>query len=47
MLIFQFNMLNGENFYDRMVAFENAVAIKDNGVDNQYIFIINVQSEGL
>jgi len=36
-------MLNGEKLYNRMMA----VAIKDNGADNQYILIINAQSEAL
>jgi len=40
-------MLNGEKNSNRMVAFKNAVAIKDNGADNQYILIINAQSEAL
>ena len=35
MLIFQFKMLNGEKISNRMVAFKNEVAIKDNGADNQ------------
>ena len=40
-------MLNYEKIYNRMVAFKNAIAIKDNGEDNQYILIINAQIEGL
>ena len=40
-------MLNGEKISNRMVAFKNAVALKDNGAENQYKLIINAQSEGL
>ena len=40
-------MLNGEKISNRMVVFKNAVAIKDNGADNQCVLIINAQSEDL
>ena len=38
-------MLNGEKISNGMVAFKNSAAIEDNVVDNQYILIINAQSE--
>ena len=40
-------MLNGEKISNRMVAFKNVIAVKDNVADNQYILIINAQSEAL
>ena len=40
-------MLNGEKISNGMVPFKNAVAVEDNVADNQYILIINAQSEAL
>jgi len=39
--------MNGEKISNGMVAFKNVVAVKDNVADNQYILIINAQSEAL
>ena len=40
-------MLNGEKISNGMVAFKNVIAVEDKVAENQYILIINAQSEAV